>query len=270
MEQPKIQLSEEKETLFIPLYSKAQQSQRRRPILKDPKAEQILAQIDYDFSRLQIPSKTHTLLAMRAKKLDDCVRQFLSAHPRGPVLELGCGLDSRALRIARPEVPWYDLDYPEVIALRQQFYSPSATYHMLGASVTDPAWLQCVAEDGPAMVIAEGMLMYLHPEQVKELFLRLQGRFPGSEIAFDAFSSLTVRKFSEHPSMQQTQAQVRWGIDDAEEIEAWGPSIHLLEDWAYSSSSDIDKLGLGEQIMIRLVGAFSMARNAHRILRYQL
>lgn len=138
-------LTQEKETLFVPLLGKAEESRRPNPILSDPKAEEIIKTVDYDFSKLRVPIQSRTTLAMRAKKLDDIVRAYLTSAPASPlVLHLGCGLDSRILRVGSPSVPWYDLDYPAVIELRRQFYAETETYHMLGSSVTDYSWIDAV------------------------------------------------------------------------------------------------------------------------------
>jgi O-methyltransferase involved in polyketide biosynthesis len=93
----KIRLTEERETLLVPLFSKAAQSQGPRPILVDPKAEEILEHIEYDFEDQGIPKQTLITLAMRAKKLDSYVRDYLHRSDGPVVLHLGCGLDSRGL-----------------------------------------------------------------------------------------------------------------------------------------------------------------------------
>jgi O-methyltransferase involved in polyketide biosynthesis len=99
MEKQKIRLTQEKETLLVPLYSKAIESQRAHPIIVDPKAEEILQGIEYDFGKLKVPKKTLVTLAMRAKRLDSYVQDYLD-HTENPlVLHLGCGLDSRVLRV---------------------------------------------------------------------------------------------------------------------------------------------------------------------------
>src|SRR5512147_121820 len=107
----KITLTKEQETLLIPLYSKAQDN----PILIDEKARQILEGVQYDFHGLKIPKKTEVTLRIRAKQLDAYTRQFITSHPNGLVLHLGCGLDSRCVRVPRAETLWYDLDLPDVI-----------------------------------------------------------------------------------------------------------------------------------------------------------
>lgn len=264
-----ISITQEKETLFVPLYSKAFESQRRDPILRDSKAQEILARVDYDFSKLKVPIQSRITLAMRAKKLDQCVSDFLQQHPRALVLHLGCGLDSRVTRVEYPQARWYDLDYPDVIELRRSFYKEDDGYHMLGSSVTDYTWMDAIEGAGPAIIIAEGLLMYLHEAQVKELLTRLQQRFPNSEIAFDAFSTLTVSRIARHPSVRSTGAQIHWGIDDPKQIESWAPGVQLIEEWPFSASPDINKLGIGARMMFRMVGLFRAARQAHRILRYR-
>ncbi len=266
----RITLTREMATLFIPLYSKALESRRRPPILEDPKAEAILAQVDYDFAALRTPVQSRLTVAMRAKKLDACVRDFLARHPSARVLHLGCGLDSRVLRVAPRPLPWYDLDFPEVIDLRRRFYTESDWYHMLGASVTDPAWLEAVAGEGPAIIIAEGLLMYLTEAEVRTLVTRLRARFPGSELAADVFSVLTAQRVGRHPGLRHTGAQVRWGVDDARAVEAWAPGIQLIEEWPFTASDDIPNLTFGERFMFRVMGAFRAAQMAHRIVRYQL
>ncbi|XVQ85661.1 class I SAM-dependent methyltransferase [Microbispora siamensis] len=73
-------------------------------------------------------------------------RSFLADHPDAVVLHLGCGLDARVYRIDPPAtVDWYDLDYPPVIELRQQFLPPREHYTLIGSSVTDLTWLALCA-----------------------------------------------------------------------------------------------------------------------------
>ncbi len=263
-------LTEEKETLFVPLLGKAMMSQEPHPILVDPKAEEIIATVGYDFAALDTPRKTLVTLAMRAKQLDSYVAAYLADTPDPLVLHLGCGLDSRVLRVGFDGGQWYDLDYPEVIELRRQFYNESDDYHMIGSSVTDLAWLERIPARENACIVAEGLLMYLHETDVRHLFEALQARFPGSEISFDAFSELTARSISRHPAMKKTGAQIHWGIDDAREIERWGAGMKLLEEWYFTQSEDIDSLSTGYRLMFRASGLSKAAKKAQRILRFRL
>jgi O-methyltransferase involved in polyketide biosynthesis len=263
----KITLSKEQETLLIPLYAKAQDN----PILDDRKAREILNAVDYDFRELMVPEKTVVTLRIRAKQLDAYARQFLAAHPDAIVLHLGCGLDSRCERVDAPQALWFDLDLPEVIALRRRFYPETAGYRMIASSVTDLVWMEQVPAEGrPVFVIAEGLLMYLEPADVRALVVCLHERFPGCELVFDAFSELTARRIQAHPSLQKTGATIRWGIDDAHEIEGWAEGIRLKEEWFFSQSPDIGKLGWYYRLMFRLTASIRAAQTAQRLLYFSL
>lgn len=266
----KVLLTKEQETLLIPLYAKAQPN----PVLSDEKARQILDGIAYDFSRLKIPQKTVMTLCIRAKQLDDYARQFISAHPDALILHLGRGLDSRCLRAQpapQPETLWFDLDLPDVIDLRRKFYPETENYRMIASSVTNLAWLEQIPNTTrPTIVIAEGLLMYLREEDVRMLILRLHERFPGCGLVFDAFSRMTVQRVHAHPSLQKTGAEVHWGIDDPHEIEGWADGIRLKEEWFFSQSPDIGKLGWFYCFMFRLTARIPVVQRAQRLLYYTL
>jgi O-methyltransferase involved in polyketide biosynthesis len=266
--QVKITLTPEQETLLIPLYTKAQPG---NPLFFDPKAQDILNQVDYDFTRLRVPYKTVILVCQRAKKIDAFTRDFLTEHPSGVVLHLGCGLDGRFWRVDNGQVEWYDLDMPPVIELRQRFYPASERYHLIASSVTDLAWATTVAAAGrPVLVIAEGLLMYLGEANVKRLVLRLQEAFPGCRLIADVFSRMAARSATQHPSLRHTGAALGWGIDDPHEIETWSQGIRLVEEWFFTQDPDLDRLGLGYRLAYKLAGAFKMVQRAHRIMYYQL
>lgn len=267
----KIFLMKEQETLLIPLYSKAIESQQPNPILVDRKAQEILEHIEYDFTKLKIHRKTTLLLCLRAKKLDDYTREFLSCYPRSIVIHLGCGLDSRCIRVDKGEAEWYDLDMPGVIDLRRKFYKETDTYHLIPSFVTDFSWIdEILSKDRPVMVIAEGLFMYLKEEEVKALILKLKEAFPGCDLVFDAFSTLTAKNAQKHPSLNKTGATIHWGIDNAKAIEEWAEGISLKEEWFFTLAKEINKLGLGYRLAFKIAGLFTASKKAHRILYYNL
>ncbi len=211
------------------------------------------------------------MLRIRAKQLDAYTRQFIAAHPIALILHLGCGLDSRCQRVGRAGVRWIDLDMPDVIELRRKFYSETENYHMVASSVGDLAWMEKVSSEGrPVFVVAEGLLMYLHGSDVKALILGLHQKFPGCELAFDAFSKLTADRVKAHPSLQKTGATIHWGIDDPREIEQWSTGIYLKEEWFFSQEPDLDRLGWFYRFMFRLTSSMEVANRAHRLLHYAL
>lgn len=265
----KVRLTGEEATLLITLYAKA--CGCPRAVFDDEKARQIIEQIDYDFSSLKVPTGTRLTVCLRAKQLDDYLRAFLAEHPRGTVLHLGCGLDARCDRVEAAEAQWFDLDLPEVIAIRKKLFQETERYHMISASVTDFIWMERIIhrQEG-VFVVAEGLLMYLGVTGVRSLVLKLKDEFPGCSLAFDAFSTLTARNVKQHPSLKKTGAEVIWGIDDPGEIEDWGDGISLKDEWFFTQAEEIKCLPLGQRLMFRMSGLFRVVKRAHRILYYEL
>jgi O-methyltransferase involved in polyketide biosynthesis len=269
--QQKITLSAEEETLLITLYAKAECSRNPNPLLADPMSEEILQSIDYDFQSLHVPRKTAIMVCLRAAQFDRYAAAFMKAHPGAEIIHLGCGLDSRCLRVSPSCRRWYDLDVPEVIALRRRFFQESERCRMIPSSVTDPAWLERLEASGaPVLILAEGLLMYLREEEVRRLILALRDRFPGAEMVFDIYSRLTAASVGRHPSIRRTGATVHWGIDDAAAIEEWGPGIRLLGEWRFSGAEELGRLGILYRLAFSLAARIPAADRAHRILHYRL
>jgi len=267
-QQEKITLTAEQETLLITLLAKSDASS---PVFFDPIAKEIKSRIQYDFASLKVPYKTIILVGQRSKKMDDEAIEFLSTHPDGVVLHLGCGLDSRFWRVDNGRTRWYDLDLPAVVKLRKKFYEPHDRYETIASSVTDLSWIDQVQTEGKAvLIIAEGLLMYLLEADVKNLFLSMQKLFPGCRIIADAFSTLAAKSAARHVSLRKTGASVNWGVDDPGIIESWAPNIQLIEEWYFSKDPSIKKLRLEYRLAYQLAGLFQAANRAHRILYYQL
>jgi O-methyltransferase involved in polyketide biosynthesis len=165
--------------MFITLYSRALQSRADNPILDDPWAEEAIRCIDFDFGRLRVGDARAGLVAARAKQLDLWTARFLSDCPDATVLHLGCGLDSRVYRVNPPQrARWFDVDYPEVIEMRRRLYPERSGYRMIAAPLEDPGWLDDVPRDRPALMVAEGVTMYLTQSVMKGLLNRLVDHLP--------------------------------------------------------------------------------------------
>ena len=161
----KVRLTKEKETMLITLYSRALHSRGKDPLLRDPWAEQAVDRIDYDFGALKLSGRWPVGAAIRARQFDAWVGEWIARTPESTVLHLGCGLDSRVYRVDPPaSVRWFDVDYPEVIDLRRRLYPDRPAYRMIGSSLLEQGWLDEVPRDLPAMILAEGVMMYLPPD----------------------------------------------------------------------------------------------------------
>jgi len=267
----KIKLSKEKETLIIPLVAKALESKKDNPIIYDESALKIYKQIDYDFSSLNIPTKTNIMLAIRAKLMDDYVKNFLNYNKDCVAFHLGCGLDSRYKRVNNKTVDWYDLDFKEVIDLKKIFFEESSNYHMIGSSVTEYSWIDKIPKDKENyIIIAEGLFMYLKYEEINELLIKLKEKLGSFTLIFDAYSILTAKNANKHPSIKKTKANINWGIDNPKELEKISVGIKFKKEVFFTDNKLLDKLSLTNKIIFKIANYFKTAKRAHRILIYKI
>jgi O-methyltransferase involved in polyketide biosynthesis len=159
-------------TMLVTLFLRALDSKEKEPVLGDHLAAEAVDRIDYDWTRLDKPSITRARLglALRARQFDEWAADFLRRNPGATVLQLACGLDSRAFRLGLPAgVRWFDVDLSDVMALRRKLYDETDNYRMIAASVTDDAWLAEIPVGRPVLIIAEGLVMYLPETDVRQL-----------------------------------------------------------------------------------------------------
>ena len=227
----RVRVPKEDETYLATLYGKALDARSPDPILGDRFADEAVRRIDFDFRKLKLPRDGDISLPFRARHLDGWTRDFLAAHPEATVLHLGCGLDARVFRVdPPPSVRWFEVDRPEVIALRAQLYPERPGTRTIATSVTDRQWLEAIPDDQPALVVAEGLVMYLSEEEGLALLRRITQRFPSGQIAFDAYGTWTVRVITVASRFTTgMRVHLRWGIDDPRALERQVPGL-VLED----------------------------------------
>ncbi|PSK88093.1 O-methyltransferase involved in polyketide biosynthesis [Murinocardiopsis flavida] len=232
MEREKISLTGAPATMLATLYARALDNRLPVPVLGDTEADRTVRRIDYDFGAMGIKDTSSVVgVALRAKYFDDWTTEFLAAHPDATVLHLACGLDTRVHRIAPPaSVRWIDVDYPDVIRLRERLLpDPGGDYRMVASSVTDDAWLDEIPADRPTVAVFEGLSMYLTKDDGKRLIQRITGRLPSGQLLFDCYGTVGVRMQKLVPAVRNTGAILHWGVGDPHEIEGWHEGLVLLD-----------------------------------------
>ncbi len=259
------------ETALATLYGRALDSRARHPILRDATAADVVRRLDYDFRRTRINAVTAAGVALRARVLDTWTAEFLRAHPDATVLHLACGLDTRAHRVAPPPTArWFDLDLPDVIELRERLLPrPPGDHRTIAASVTDPAWLDEIPGDRPAVAVFEGLTMYLHERDVRSLVQRLTFHLPGGQLCFDVYGTLGIRLQKLVPAVRNAGATLHWGVDDPHAIEAWYDGLTLLDDLRSVDMPGLEELPRAGRVQMRILKHLPGFRDVGRILRYR-
>jgi len=229
------------ETLLIPLYIRAKETQREDALLKDETALQLVKRIQFDFSRIKLQNHDVLGLILRVRQFDRFVCNFLAANPEGTVVHIGCGLDNRFERVDNGKVEWYDLDLPEVVGLRRLLIDTAGPrYHLLEGSVFDPAWMEIVQihRPGPFLFIAEGVFPYFETTQIKSLILELCRRFPDSELVFDAHAPWVMHSDNLQLILSKVKARLRFSLKHGRDVEDWGDGIRMKEEWYYFGTDE--------------------------------
>ena len=212
-----MKLNNESKTLFIPLLGKALMSKERK-FLHDPKAEEIISKIDYNFTSLKQSKWLSMYMSVRAMLIDELCNKYIKEHPNATIIHLGCGLDSRCLRVNQNFNIWYDIDYENVINIRKTFYDTDYKHKMIGSSVTDYKWLKQINDSENILVVMEGLTMYLSEEEIKDLIIQINKKFGDVHLLFDAYTKKGVRSSKIKNPINQMNAEVKYGIDKPEEF----------------------------------------------------
>ncbi|MFF2554414.1 class I SAM-dependent methyltransferase [Nocardia sp. NPDC058058] len=188
------ELSGVPETALWTLRNRAEEALRSdSPFTDDESVRLYRALAAEDFDRFGPPSQVHS---MRAMVIDEVIADFLAAHPAGPVVALGEGLQTTYWRLGAPEVAWFSIDLPEMIAAQERLLPTAPAITRLARSALDRSWFEEVPS-GPAVITAEGLFMYLPIAEVHRLIADLAEHFPGGVLIYDsiprAFSAMTMR-----------------------------------------------------------------------------
>lgn len=182
-------------TLLITLTGRVLDARTANPILGDHLAANAFDRLGPDADIVKLPGYVALAAAVRSKMLDRLVAGFIAAHPDAVVVELGCGLETRMHRIAPPAtVDWYDIDLPNVIALRRRVLPELERSHLVAASLTDPDWLDGIPRDRPVIAVADGVLGFLTEADNRQILGTLTDHFTaGGELVFVAYTRIAAR-----------------------------------------------------------------------------
>ncbi len=174
------------ETALLTLYGRAYQAERPDPIIDDPMAIKLVESIDFDFEKF---GRKGQEMALRSLAVDQCTIRYLAEHPKATVVALAEGFQTSFWRldsaVPRAQFRWVSLDLEPVIELRKRLLPHSPRISHLAQSALDYGWMARVDAGEGVFITAEGLLMYLQPDQAMGLIAECAARFPGGQMFFD-------------------------------------------------------------------------------------
>ena len=232
----KIEKNTVQETLIIPLYARKICSQLYPNLYRDETAVSLINEIDYDFSEAEKNSRGlmqrfgSLEVAIRQNDLEWEVKDYLKSHPNAAVVNLGCGLDNTGRACDNGSCKIYNLDFPDVIALRQQLLPAGEREQNIPCDLKDPAWFDKIDASGGAVFFASGVFYYFLTEQVKALVQQMADAFPGSVLVFDAANRAAVKMIAKTwlKSAKIKDVGAYFAVSDAKiELSPWDSRLQV-------------------------------------------
>ena len=223
----KVKLSGVPETMLQTLYARAKESGGRGAI-HDSKAEEIIGKLDYDFSLADRDAAMRSGVIARTIVLDRIVAAWLREHPGAVVVNIACGLDTRCYRL-QGYARWYNLDLPETIAVRERLLPEHGAIVQIAMSAMEDWGGEIAERDAPALILIEGLTMYLREADVKRIFDIVAKRFSRATVFVETMNPLVVKRFREK-SIDASNARFTWGVKDGNALAALLPGFRLIEE----------------------------------------
>ena len=231
------ELSAVSETLYVPLLGRIYASKHHPKVLCDEAALALQPNLPV-FAKGMTGQNEYTCLAsaVRSKNVDKAVGAFLAAHPRGTVVNVGCGLETAYQRSDNGTALWFELDLPEVLQLRSELLPEQERDRYLPYSMFDYRWIDVVKQAArpPVLVIASGLFYYFREEQVIG-FIRHLAVLDDVRIVFDAVSPAGIRGTRHYmKKMKRTDAEMFFSVGNAKKFAAAiSQDVSVLEEKKY-------------------------------------
>lgn len=221
------------ETLLLPLWGRAYETQKSNPRLVDKNAVEIINQIDYDFSNIE---KTQSMSqhgwVARSLHTDRMALGFMEKHPEATIVNIGCGLDTTFSRIDNGKIMFYELDLPDVIALRKNFYEDSDRHKSIASSFLDTEWFEQIKVRDGLLFLAGGVLYYFKEEQIKKFFIQAADYFKSCDFYFDSLSPMGM-KIAKKQVLKKGGMGISmdggWGLKPINALEKWDKRIQVID-----------------------------------------
>ncbi|MDO4757009.1 MAG: class I SAM-dependent methyltransferase [Parabacteroides sp.] len=253
-------------TLYIPLYGKSYVS-KKGLFLDDKKAEEIWEAEGFS---LKGKSKSKWLayyMGVRSAVFDEWVKRQMVAVPDAVVLHIGCGMDSRVIRVGAENHRWYDVDFPEVIEERKHYYVETDNYQMIAGDARDCSWLKALEKNKSAIVVMEGVSMYLTVDEMRNLADSLCAHFKNITLFVDAYTSFAAKMSKRRNPINDVGVTEVYGIDKPQAYQ--NDKLLFTKEHTMIPEKYINELKGFERLIFAKLYAGRFSKKLYRLYEYQ-
>lgn len=259
-------MTEVNKTLYIPLYGKAYVS-KKGLFLNDKKAEEIWEKEKFT---LKGKSKSKWLayyMGIRSAVFDEWIKEKISVTDDITVIHIGCGMDSRIERIGNSKCKWYDVDFEDVINERRRYYTENESYKMIVGDARSCEWLDYIHENKKAVIIMEGVSMYLKDNEIQNLFNNLASHFEHISLLADCYT-IKAAKISKHKNpINDVGVTNVYGVDNPEIFTS--ESVEFVKEHNMTPQKFIDELHGAEKWIFSKLFAGGFSKKMYRLFEYR-
>lgn len=224
------------ETLIIPLYARKKCSDKFPKLYSDPMASAICERIDYDFSALD---KKYETLGYEFGAMEGALRQmdmmweiadYLKDRPNASIVCLGCGLDFDPRRCCGEKNKIINVDFPDVIAVRETIAEKDEREVNIASDLTDLSWMDKVDGKNGVILYAAGVFHYLKKEDVKKIALAVAEKFPGGRLIFDTVGMIGYKlmmKIALKSHSMNDFGKLFYTGNAVKDLSGWSNKIHV-------------------------------------------
>ena len=252
-------------TLYIPLYGKSYVS-KKGLFIDDKKAEEIW---DAEGFSLKGKSKSKWLayyMGVRSAVFDEWLKQKMADAPDAMVIHIGCGMDSRIMRVGTENQKWYDVDFSEVIEERKHYYAETNTYKMIAGDARNCGWLMAIPEKKSAIVVMEGVSMYLTVDEMRNLTDNLCAYFESIALLVDAYTSFAAKMSKRRNPVNDVGVTEVYGIDEPQAYQT--DELAFVKEHTMIPEKYMDELKGFEKFVFAKLYAGSFSKKLYRLFEY--
>lgn len=252
-------------TLYIPLYGKAFVS-RKALFLSDKMAEDIWEREQFPLKGKSASKWLAYYMGIRAAVFDDWLRRHMMRMQDAAVIHIGCGMDSRILRVGTLGHKWYDVDFPEVILERRRYFTETTDYRMIAGDIRESSWMDAIAEGKNVIVVMEGVSMYLTSEELLAFVQGLTNRFERIHLLMDCYTELAAKATRYKNPINDVGVTQVYGLDQPDQLNHG--SFRFYQEWELTPGSYVQQLRGMERYIFQNVFAGKISRKLYRLFEF--
>ena len=253
-------------TLYIPLYGKSYVS-KKGLFLDDKKAEEIWEKEGFLLKGKSRSKWLAYYMGIRSAVFDGLLKQEMADAPNAAIIHIGCGMDSRVVRVGTENHKWYDVDFFEVIEERKRYYAETDNYKMIAGDVRDCKWLSNIEKTKYAIVIMEGVSMYLTIDEMRSLTDSLCVYFESFVLFVDSYTSFAAKMSKRRNPINDVGVTEVYGIDDPQVYQ--NDELAFVKEHTMIPQKYIDELKGLERFVFAKLYAGGFSKKLYRLFEYK-